>query len=156
MTENPILSTPQFKALTPGAQWLFYAALKEGPRRCGIVDVWPKRYAQLAAGQTEEAVTAAAFELDRAGVVVFDEETDELLFPGYLAEVTPVNNPRMMIAVVNSLAGVVSQKLIGVVIWELQQLQQQHPTATVWDDDRVIEIMKRPAIDPSTLSAGAS
>lgn len=153
-TSPSILRHPDLKNVTAADQWLYFTALGEGPRRCGIVDVWPKRYSQLAAGVTEDMITGAANELDRAGLVFFDEETDEMLFPGYLTEVTNVNNPRMMIAVVNSLTGVVSQKLVGLVVWELQQLREQNPAAKVWDDGRVIEALKRPAVDPEDLRAG--
>lgn len=155
MTESTILRNPKLKNVGVMGQWLYYTALSENVRRCGIVDVWPKRYSQFASNVTEEEITNAALELDQAGAAYFDEETDELLYPGYLTDVTPVNNSRMMIAVVNSIAGVVSQKLIGLVVWELQQLREQHPKAKVWNDPRVIAALSRPAVDPADLTAGA-
>jgi hypothetical protein len=151
-TERPIVDTPTFQALSVNAQWVFFAALHEGPRRCGIVDLWPKRIAKTANGATEEQVVSGAQELDQAGVAYFDAETDELLLPGYLADVTNVNNPRMMIAAVNSVQGVASHRLVGMVVSELQQLREQNPTAAVWDDPRVVELMARPAIAPAPLA----
>jgi hypothetical protein len=150
--ENPIINNPTFKSLTINAQWVFFTALDEGPRRCGIVDLWPKRIAKTAAGVTEEQVVSGAQELDRAGVAYFDDETDEMLFPGYLAEVTNVNNPRMMVAAVNSVQGVASHRLVGMVVSELHQLREQHPTAAAWDDPRVVELMARPAVAPAPLA----
>jgi len=151
-TDNPIASSPEFQALTVNAQWVFFAALREGPRRCGIVDLWPKRIAKTSNGATEDYVIAGAVELDRAGIAYFDAETDELLLPGYLADVTNVNNPRMMIAAVNSVQGVASHRLVGMVVTELQQLREQAPTLPVWDDPRVVELMARPAIAPAPLA----
>lgn len=153
-SENPIINNPTFKSLSIEAQWVFFTALDEKPRRCGIVDLWPKRIAKLSKGATEEDVVAGATELDRAGVAYFDAETDELLFPGYLTEVTNVNNPRMMIAAVNSVQGVVSHKLVGLVVHELKQLHQQNPGSKAWADPRVVELMARPAIDPADLAGG--
>jgi len=153
--DNPIINNPTFKSLTIRAQWVFFTALDERPRRCGIVDVWPKRIAKLSRTTTEEDVVEGAKELDRAGVAYFDAETDELLFPGYLTEVTNVNNPRMMIAAVNSVQGVVSHKLVGLVVHELKQLRQQNPDAKAWEDPRVAELMARPAVDPADLTGGA-
>lgn len=155
MTEQTILRNPKLKNVDAPAQWLYYTALSEGVRRCGIVDVWPKRFATFAADVTEQDITDAALALDRAGVVHFDAETDEMLYPGYLTEVTNVKNSRHVIAVVNSIAGVVSQKLIGLAIWELGQLREQTPTAGVWNDPRVVAALSRPAIDPADLTAGA-
>ena len=151
-TENPITDTPEFRALSVNAQWVFFAALQEGPRRCGIVDLWPKRIAKTAIDTTEEDVVTGAAELDRAGVAYFDPETDELLLPGYLGEITNVNNPRMMIAAVNSVVGVVSHRLVGMVVTELQQLREQAPQASVWNDPRVVELMARPAVELAPLA----
>lgn len=155
-SENPIINNPTFKSLSVNAQWVFFTALDERPRRCGIVDVWPKRIAKLSATTTEQDVIDGATELDRAGVAYFDAETDELLFPGYLSEVTNVNNPRMMIAAVNSTQGVVSHKLIGLVVHELQQLRTANPDSKAWDDARVAELMARPAVNPADLAGGAA
>lgn len=154
-SENPIINNPTFKALTIRAQWVFFTALDERPRRCGIVDLLPKRIAKLSATTTEDDVVLGARELDAAGVAYFDEDTDEMLFPGYLAEVTNVNNPRMMIAAVNSIQGVSSHKLVGLVIHELQQLRSANPKAKAWGDPRVVELMQRPAVDPADLAGGA-
>lgn len=151
-SENPIINNPTFRSLTVNAQWLFFAALDEGPRRCGIVDIWPKRIAKVSAGATEENVVLGAKELDSKGVAYFDETTDELLFPGYLTEVTNVNNPRMMIAAVNSVAGVASHKLVGMVVHELQQLREQNPDAKAWADPRVAELMARPTVTPAVMA----
>lgn len=154
--ENPIINNPTFRSLTVRAQWVFFTALDERPRRCGIVDLLPKRIAKLSTTTTEDDVVLGAQELDAAGVAYFDEETDELLFPGYLTEVTNVNNPRMMIAAVNSVRGVASHKLVGLVVHELMQLRRQNPDAKAWSDDRVAELMARPAVDPADLSGGAA
>jgi hypothetical protein len=157
VTDIPILNSPSFKGLSTKAQWLFFTALNvEKPRRCGVVDVWPKRIAQIATGTTEADVTEAALELDAAGVAYFDADTDELMFPGYLTEVTPVNNKRMMIAVVNSVEGVASHKLVGLVVHELIELRTATPDAAVWGDPRVVELMQRPAVDPSDLAPGGA
>jgi hypothetical protein len=153
--ENPIINTLAFKSLSVGAQWVFFTALGEGPRRCGIVDVWPKRISKLSTTTTEDDVVQGAKELDRAGVAYFDDTTDELLFPGYLTEVTNVKNSRHVIAVVNSVQGVASHKLVGLVIHELQALRAEQPEAAIWDDPRVVELMARPAIDPTNLAGGA-
>jgi len=155
VTEYPN-SNPAFKECSMLAQWVFYSALNEGPRRCGVVDVWPKRIAQLAAGAQADDVTEGALELDRAGVVYFDDETDEMMFPGYLAAVTPITNKRMLIAVVNSIRGITSMKLIALVVGELQQLRAEHPAAAVWNDPRVIEWLDRPALAPADLAGGVA
>lgn len=156
MTEYPTNPSPAFKSLSARAQWLFFAALNEGPRRCGVVDVWPKRYSQLAADISEDTVMDAALELNDAGIVYFDDETDEMMFPGYLAAITPITNKRMLIAVVNSIRGITSMKLIGVIVHELQQLRAEHPEAAVWNDPRVAGWLARPALDPADLAGGAS
>jgi hypothetical protein len=156
VTENPIISTPAFKGLSVPAQWLFFTALREGPRRCGVVDVWPKRYSQLATGLDEDAIIGAALELDRAGVVIFDDETDEMLLPGYLTEVTPVNNKRMLIAVVNSIRGITSMKLIALIVGELQKLRAEHPDVAAWTDPRIRFWLDRTALTPADLAGGAA
>lgn len=152
--ENPIINNPTFRSLSINAQWLFFAALDERPRRCGIVDIWPKRIAKVSRGATEENVVSGAKELDSKGVAYFDAETDELFFPGYLSEVTNVNNARMMIAAVNSVRDVASHKLVGLVVHELQQLRRENPDSKAWEDPRVAELMARPAVDPADLAGG--
>jgi len=156
VTEYPTSLTPEFKGLSARAQWLYFAALREGPRRCGVVDVWPKRYSQLAADVSEGSVMDAARELDRAGVVYFDDETDEMMFPGYLAAITPITNKRMLIAVVNSIRGITSMKLIALVVGELQKLQAEYPDVAVWNDPRVRFWLDRTALDPADLAGGAA
>lgn len=155
MTDYPV-NNPAFKECSMRAQWVFFAALLEGPRRCGVVDVWPKRIAKLSATSTTTDVYEGALELDRAGIVYFDAETDEMMFPGYLAAVTPITNKRMLIAVVNSIRGITSLKLIGLVVHELKQLRAEHPDAAVWNDPRVVEWLTRPALDPADIAGGAS
>jgi len=138
MTETSVTSSPQFRALTWQAQWLFFTALREGPRPCGVIDVWPKRYAQLTPGIDEQFIVDQAHALDDGGIMLYDPETDEMMFPGYLSDVTPANNARKVIAVVNSLASVRSPKLAEAVLRELQQLRDDNPDAPVWNDPRAV------------------
>jgi hypothetical protein len=151
MTENTIVNSPKFKALTWQAQWLFFAALREGPRPCGVVDVWPERSAKLAPDTDAQLIIEQAHALDTGGVMFYDAETDEMMFPGYLTEVTAPNNARKVIAVVNSLQTVRSQKLAGLAVWELQQLRDTHPDAPVWNDPRAVAALARPSINPASL-----
>jgi hypothetical protein len=142
MTETTIIDSPKFKALTWSAQWLFFAALREGPRPCGVIDVWPKRYAELAPNLDEQFIIDQARELDAAGVMLYDPDTDQMMFPGYLTDVTPPNNARKVIAVINSLQGVRSEKLLSAAMKELLELREATPAAPVWNDPRVVEALE--------------
>lgn len=141
MTVNPITDSPTFRGLNWQAQWLFYNALREGPRPCGVIDVWPKRYAQLSAGIDEQFIVKQARELAASGIVLYDAETDEMMFPGYMADVTPANNARKVVAVVNSLKHVKSPALLAAAVRELEQLRESSPNAPAWADRRVIEAL---------------
>jgi hypothetical protein len=138
MTESTITNSPKFRGLDWQAQWLFFTALREGPRPCGIIDVYPKRYAQLSPGIDEQFIITQAKALESAGVMLRDAETDEMMFPGYLTEVTAPKNARKVIAVVNSLRDVASAKLRAVAMQELRDLHDATPDAPVWNDQRVV------------------
>lgn len=136
-----VISNPKFRALDWQAQWLFFTALREGPKPCGVIDVSPKRYARLAPGIDEEFIITQANALDAAGVMLYDPETDEMMFPGYLTEATAPKNARKVIAVVNSLRMVVSPELRDAAIKELKELRKNTPDAPVWDDERVMDVI---------------
>jgi len=142
MTDTPFHSTPEFRALSWQAQWLFFNALKDGPSRCGVVDVWPKRYAELSAAVTEQNIIEWAREIAAGGVALYDEATDELMLPGYMADVTPANNARKVIAVVNAIKAVRSPEIAAAALQELRQLRANNPDAAVWNDPRAAALLE--------------
>jgi hypothetical protein len=144
MTLTPFHSTPEFKALTWHAQWIYYNALRAGagPTRCGVVDLWPKRYAELSPDVTEQDVIEWAKELAESGAAIYDDTTDELMLPGYMAAVTPAKNDRKVIAVVNALQAVRSPLLAAAAVAELKQLRDENPDAPVWNDPRAVAALE--------------
>lgn len=152
MTITPAPEGDSFRGLSLRAQWLYYAVNEAGLRRCGIADLWPRRYSQAADGVTEIEIVEAARELHDAGIAVYDETADEIFFPGYIARTTNLNNPRMVVAVINSLRDVASLDLHGVVVWELNQTRADRPESPAWSDDRVAETLRRPSIAPADFA----
>lgn len=152
MSITPTPENEAFRGLSLRAQWLYYAVNEAGLRRCGIADLWPRRYAQTADGVTEPEIVEAARELHEAGIAVYDETADEVFFPGYIGRMTNLNNPRMVVAVINSLRDVASLDLQGVVVWELQQARADRPESPAWKDPRVAETLQRRAVAPEDFS----
>lgn len=152
MSIHPIPENDGFRRLSLRAQWLYYAVNEAGLRRCGVADLWPRRYAQTATGVTEAEIVEAARELHEHGVAVYDETADEIFFPGYIGTNTALNNPRMVVAVINSLRDVASADLQGIVVWELNRLRADFPDSPAWTDPRVVETLQRPAVAPEDFA----
>lgn len=155
MTTHSAPENDAFRALSMRAQWLFYAVNDAGLRRCGVADLWPRRYAMTAAGLTEEQIVEAARELHEAGIAVYDETVDEIFFPGYIAANTALNNLRMVVAVTNSIRDVASLDLRGVISWELNRIREANPDSPAWADSRVDAVLKRDQITPEDFAPSA-
>lgn len=148
-----------FRALTPAAQHLYMTLLTDPTLTyAGSADWRPARMAAKASGWTAADVNAAAAELARELFVVVDESTEEILVRSFVKHDGLMKNPRMAVAMLNAYAGIASQALRGVVIFELAKLRRNQPTLKSWGHDisreRLHGALTRDSTDPSTYPTG--
>ncbi|MCK2242335.1 MULTISPECIES: hypothetical protein [unclassified Crossiella] len=90
-------SDPRWRALGRDAQWL-YTQLVSHPDRslAGVVPLLRRKFAAGAHGTTPAEVSAALAELATAEFVTVDEDTEEVLVRGFIADDGLWKQPRML------------------------------------------------------------
>ena len=150
-----IWNDTDFRNLTPAAQHLYLVLLSHPSLlQCGVGDWKPKRLTGYANGWKKEAIEAAAGELIEGRFIVIDEDTDEYLVRTYVRNGGLMKQPNLATNMARSLMEVGSESLRGVVTFELQRLEDDHPELNGFTADAVKRALKNPSVNPSDYPCG--
>lgn len=117
-----------FLALTSNAQRLyFYLVTQSKIDMAGVLPWRPRMAAKSAADLTEQNITDALHELEKAVYVLLDEDTDELLVRSFVRNDEILKSPNMAKALTKAWRGIDSEILRGVVAYEVSRLQDDQP-----------------------------
>ncbi|WNN95992.1 helix-turn-helix DNA binding domain protein [Arthrobacter phage Hirko] len=120
--QRDIRLDPDYRALTPLAQWL-YKELLIDVDFIGVADYAPRKLAKIATGLTVLEVETAAAELRAALFIVIDDETGELLVRTFVKHDGLYKQPNMCVAMVKAFRKVGSPTLQGVISHELNRIE---------------------------------
>lgn len=142
--ESEMLLNPEWTGLTPQAQSVYITLLVHPSlSMCGVADWRPKRLSQYSAMNAQE-IENAGHELEKAGFVVLDEDTDEVLVRSFLRHDMPLKSPKTAVSVNKAYYLIASVRLRSAVVREASRLYGEHPEWSGWDKVPVIvEQMKR-------------
>jgi hypothetical protein len=149
-TPMTIWDDDTFLDLTPAEQHLhFVLQAHPGLGYAGVTDWRPARIAALASGWTASDVEAAAKGLERAGLLVVDEATEEVFLVRFLFDDGLMKQANMAVAMLRAYRLVASRTLRGVIVWVLRRLHMERPNLAGWKGEGVLELLDKPSIDPS-------
>lgn len=144
-----IWSDDDFRALSHGAQWLYFHLLTSPSLNyCGVTDWRPKRIAALTADLTEDTVEAYSVELEGNLFTVVDRDSEEALIRTFIRHDGLMASPNMAAAMSKAHAGTVSGALRGVVVHELKRLQKDEPDLRGWNRPESRTLLRREAVTP--------
>jgi len=117
-----------WRALTPGAQWLYEHLLTSASlTQIGRADWRPKRIAKMARGLNVEQVERYAAELSAQRFILIDDETEEVLVRSFLRHDEPLKNPNLWKSIGSAFAEIASPTLREAVAVEAARLRQEAP-----------------------------
>lgn len=112
---------PEFTALSPAGQWLYFTLLTD-VNHIGVADWFPNRLAMRAGACGEEYVITAARELVDSLFAVLDERSGEILIRSYMKYDGAHKQPNTCTSMVNAFGSVASLKIKNVVSYELHKI----------------------------------
>jgi hypothetical protein len=118
-----IWSDEDWRELTSDAQWA-YQMLASHPDRneAGLLSVTKRKWVRLARGMTSDRLDAALVELDDAGFIVVDEDTEELLVRSYVRSTKVYLHIRMMSNALRRMTEVESDRIRSALGQELVRI----------------------------------
>ena len=144
-----------FRALTPGAQHLYFVLISHPSLlQCGVGDWKPKRLVGYADHWDMPNLEAAAGELIDKHFILVDIDTDEFLVRSYVRNDGFMKQPNLATAMARSMSEVGSSQLRGVVVFELNRLQNERPELKGFTSDSVQKVLSNPSVDPSGNPCG--
>lgn len=146
-------NSPEWRALSPIAQWLYDALVSNANlSQCGSMDWKPKIMKTLAATLTVDVLDSAMRELREGLFVILDEEVDELLIRSFIRNDVEHSNRNMMVSVVKAWDRIGSMDLKQVVIFELLRLRDEQPDLAIWAHKDMLDALQTtPPLDPRKL-----
>lgn len=118
-----------FRGLSIGAQGLYFRLLTDAKlSMCGVVDWRPKRLVQSFAGMTVPQLRALAAELQDAGYIVVDDDTEEALIRTFVKHDGVLKSPNLTKAMASDWLAVTSQTIKNVVVDEVRRAIELEPT----------------------------
>lgn len=117
-----------FRDLTIGAQGLYFRLLTD-PKlsMCGVVDWRPKRLVQSFAGMKSGEFTRLTGELEEAGYIVVDDDTEEVLIRSFVRHDGVLKSPNLTKAMATDWLAVASRKIKDVVVREVSRTIEEEP-----------------------------
>jgi hypothetical protein len=114
--EARILTTiwgdPSWRSLTGGAQWLYLFLISQPDiAHDGVISLRERRWAQNAQEVTPGEITGYLKELEGAGYVLADQDTEEVLVRSFMRHDQVFLQPNLMAAAVSHLGGVESHRV---------------------------------------------
>jgi hypothetical protein len=118
-----IWSDDDWRALTMDAQHVYLMLLSHPDRNsAGVLSLTKRKWQRLAADMVGARLDAALVELDEAGFIVMDDETQELLVRAYIRRATVYKHIRMMVNALREASEVESDRLRSALGQELVRL----------------------------------
>lgn len=118
-----IWSDEDWRALTMDAQHIYLMLLSHPDRNsAGVLSMTLRKWTRLAADLSPDRLDVALAELDAAGFVVADEETEEVLVRAFVRRATVYKHIRMMANALREISEVESERLKSALGQELMRL----------------------------------
>lgn len=137
-----------WRSLGLGAQHLYMLILSHPTLTyAGVADWRAGRLAAMTTQNTAERVRSSAAELEGAGFVLVDEETEEILIRSFIKHDGLLKQPKLSVSMANAYAGVASQMIREVIAFELQKLHVRHPELPAWTTKQVQTILTSKATE---------
>lgn len=134
--------------LSTDAFWLYWHLNSFNRSKAGVADWRPKRAARHSGScNTEAKVRAAADELQLAGLVLFDEDTEEAFIRSHARNDKVLNRGGMGKNVLKAYWNVHSEQLRAMIVFELKRLREDDPNRAAWQDLRTL-LDTADALDP--------
>ena len=117
-----------FRDLTIAAQGLYFRLLTD-PKlsMCGVVDWRPKRLMQSFAGMKAQEFGRLAAELEEAGYIVVDEDTEEVLIRSFVRHDGVLKSPNLTKAMATDWLAVASRSIKDAVVREVARTVEEEP-----------------------------
>ncbi len=123
-----IWSNPDFTALSHHAQHLYLLALSHPTTStAGVLDYRPNRLAALSPTLTRDTVETAAQELEEAGFLVIDRDTEEAAIRSWFRNTLVLKQPNMAVNAFKSLLAVASPAIHATISREVRRLDAEQP-----------------------------
>jgi len=136
------------------ARYLYFTLLTSPSlSHAGVADWRPKRISALN-GMSVEEIEAAGTELVDRLYLVIDESTDEALIRSFIRNDGLMKQPKMAVAMATAHSAAASKGIRGVIVHELQRLQEDFPDLHGWSTEKAKEVLALRSIDPSTYPCG--
>jgi hypothetical protein len=121
-----IWNDPDFRALTPSAQWAYMFLLSQQDlAHTGVIPLRVRRWAQAADGMTIEAIREALRLLESARFIVADRDTEELLVRSFIRRDKVFKQPQVFRAAADALPLVTSHILRSALADELARVDAE-------------------------------
>lgn len=145
-----IWNDDDFLDLTVHEQWLYiHLTTHADLSYSGAMDWRPKRIVAKASGLTIADVELAAAVLRAKHYIVVDEDTEEVLVRSFMRNDGMLKQTNMGAAVAKAYASIGSRTITGVVVHELQRLQQENPLWGSWE--ALTDTLRKRSINPSEM-----
>lgn len=116
-------SDADWRALSADAQWAYDMLLSHPDRNAaGLLPLTPKKWLKLSADMTAERLDRALAELDDAGFIVLDDETQEVLIRAFVRVAKIYKHIRMFTTALRIFSEVESERLRSAIGQELVRL----------------------------------
>lgn len=118
-----IWDDPEWKALSPTAQWLYMLLLSQASLNwAGVIDLTVKRWGRLARSMTPGEIRRIMDELVEARMVIVDEDTEELLVRSYMRNDGVWKQPNVYKAALRQAQEVHSSTIRTALVIELRRI----------------------------------
>jgi hypothetical protein len=115
-----------WRRLSAPAQHLYMLLLSHPTLSyAGVADWRPGRLSQLSGGNTIAGVNAAGDELERAGFILRDPITEEVLIRSFIKHDGLMKQPKLVVSMTIAFAAIASTKIREVVAHEVQKLRDR-------------------------------
>jgi hypothetical protein len=106
-----------FTALPVESQWVYLLALSQpNMTYCGVVPFTARRWASYAAGATARTVVRAIAPLSSAGLVMLDDEAEELWVRSFVKHNKVTQQPKILLAAKRQFGEVVSEPIRNAIV----------------------------------------
>ena len=102
----------------------------------GVLDYLPGRFSRLSAGTTPAHIRRIINDLEHAGMVFVDEDTEELLIRAYVRVSEAWKMPNCAKSIATIAAQTMSRKLQAVLLYELQRVLAETAAEGKWESSR--------------------
>lgn len=156
-----IWQDPDFAALKATSQRAYILALSQpSVSFCGVVPYTPRRWAVMAADTTPSGISRSVGELEDAGFVLTDVNTEELLVRSFIKYDGVLDSPNLVKAMWGDVRQVFSTRLRDAVLFEIPdefwegEMEPLTEGFAKPDEDPVLKPCPTPAPTPSPRSRG--